>query len=268
MISTDRDDDRSGAALYERFFVPGIATPVSSELIAAGDLQASERVIDIACGTGVIARAAADQVGAAGTVVGVDAAADMLEVARATPARGAPIQWHEADAASLPFSDELYDVAFCQMGLMFMQDRPGALTEMYRVLAPSGRVVLNTPGRIQLPFQVMERAISEHINPELGAFVSTVFSMPDPEVLAAMLRDAGFSDVSSKEYVVRLNLPDPAVFLWNYINLTPMGPLVAEAPEDAREAMETQVVEALAAHIVDGRVPVDQPMALAWGTRS
>ncbi|MDH3225632.1 MAG: methyltransferase domain-containing protein [Thermoleophilia bacterium] len=266
--TTYRDDSSSGAELYERFFVPGIATPVSGELIATGDLRGGERVIDIACGTGVIARAAADQVGAAGTVTGVDAAPDMLEVARATAARGAPIQWHEADAASLPLSDESYDVAFCQMGLMFMRDKPGAVAEMHRVLAPGGRVVLNTPGRVQPPFEVMERAIREHINPDLGAFVSAVFSMPDPAVLAAMLRDAGFRDVSSKEYVVRLNLPDPAVFLWNYINLTPMGPLVAEAPEDARDAMEAQVVEALDPHVVDGRVPIDQPMALAWGTRS
>jgi ubiquinone/menaquinone biosynthesis C-methylase UbiE len=268
VTNAEREDDRSGAELYERFFVPGIARPVSSELIAAGDLRGGERVVDIACGTGVIARAAAAQVGAAGAVVGVDTAADMLEVAKATSARGATIQWRLADATSLPFGDESHDVAFCQMGLMFMQDKPSAVREMYRVLARGGRVVLNTPGRMQLPFEVMQRALSEQIKPELGAFVSTVFSMPDPDLLAALLREAGFSDVSSKEYVVRLSLPEPAVFLWNYINLTPMGPLVAAAPEGAREAMEAQVVEALASQCVDGRLPIDQPMALAWGTRS
>ena len=153
------------------------------------------------------------------------------------------------------------------MGLMFMEDKPGAIAELHRVLGPGGRVVLNTPGRIQPPFQAMERAIIEHINPELGAFVSAVFSMHDPTVLAAMLRDAGFEDVSCKQYLARFNLPGPAEFLWNYINLTPMGPLVAQARDDAKAAMERQVIAAWSPHVVDGRMPIDQPMALASGNR-
>jgi SAM-dependent methyltransferase len=191
----------------------------------------------------------------------------MLEVAKATPAAGAPIEWRNADAASLPLPDQSYDVAFCQMGLMFMEDRPGALSELHRVLAPGGRVVINTPGHIQPLFEVMEQAVVEHIHPDLGAFVSAVFAMHDPEVLADLLRNAGFTDVSAKEYVARFSLPGPAEFLWNYINLTPMGPMVAKAPEDAKTAMERQVVEAWSPHVVEGHVLVDQPIALAWGVR-
>ncbi len=265
--ATYRNYTGSAAELYQSFFVPAIATPVSGELLATADLRTGERVIDVACGTGVVTRAAAERVGATGTVTGVDVAPDMLEIAMATPAGGAPIEWLEADAASLPLPDDFYDVALCQMGLMFMDDRPGAITELYRVLAPGGRVVVNTPGRIQARFEAMERAIIEHINPDLGAFVSAVFSMHDPAALAALLRDADFADVSSRQYVARFTLPGPVEFLWNYINLTPMGPLVAQASDGAKAAMERDVVEAWNPHVVDGRTPIDQPMALAWGTR-
>jgi len=86
-------------------------------------------------------------------------------------------------------------------------------------------------------------------------------------VLATLLRDVGFAKLSSAEYTARFALPEPAEFLWNYINLTPMGPLVAGAPEAAQAAMERQVVEAWTPHVVDGTLPVDQPMALASGRR-
>jgi hypothetical protein len=129
-------------------------------------------------------------------------------------------------------------------------------------------VVVTTPGRIQPPFEVMEQAIVDTIDPQLGAFVGAVFSMHDPEGLATLLRDAGFDDVSSAEYSAHFDLPEPAEFLWNYINLTPLSALVAEAPDDAKDALERRVVEAWTPQVVNGTFPVDQPMALARGRRS
>jgi ubiquinone/menaquinone biosynthesis C-methylase UbiE len=266
--ATYRHYSGTAAGLYQSFFVPSIATPVSGELLRVASLQPGARVLDLACGTGVVTRAAAEQVGPTGSVTGVDLAPDMIAVATSIPSGGAPIAWQEADAASLPLPDESYDVALCQMGLMFMEDRAGALGELHRVLAPGGRVVVNTPGRIQPLFEVMERAIADNLDPRLGAFVSAVFSMHDPSVLADLLREAGFGNVASEEYSAVFDLPGPAEFLWNYINLTPMGALVADVPEEAKAAMERQFVEAWAPHVVDGRTQVEQPMALAWGLRS
>jgi ubiquinone/menaquinone biosynthesis C-methylase UbiE len=265
--ATYRNYSGSAAELYQSFFVPAIATPVSGELLRTAALRPGERVLDVACGTGVITRAAAEQVGPTGSVIGVDLAPEMIDVAKATPAAGAPIEWHQADAASLPFPDGSFDVALCQMGLMFMEDRSAALAEMGRVLTAGGRVVVNTPGRIQPVFEAMEQAIVDNLNPALGAFVTAVFSLHDPAELEGRLRDSGLSDTSSKEYTAPFDLPEPAELLWNYINLSPMGPLVAEAPEESRAAMERQFVDAASPRVVGGRATVNQPMALASGRR-
>ncbi|MBW3643660.1 MAG: methyltransferase domain-containing protein [Actinobacteria bacterium] len=258
----------TGAENYQRHFVPAIATPVSADLLRTADLQLGERVLDVACGTGVIARLAAEQVGSTGSVTGIDVAPDMIEVARGTPAPAEPqIDWHVGNATSLPFPDESYDAVLCQMGLMFIPDRVAAIREMRRVVRPGGRVVLNTPGAIQPTFEVMEQALVQHISPDLGGFVRAVFSIHDPDELATLLRDAGVVDVAASVSTVTLRLPAPRDFLWQYINLTPMGPLVAGAPEAAQSAMERQVVEGWQPFVVDGVTPTEQPMVLASGRR-
>lgn len=258
----------TGAENYQRYFVPAIATPVSAGLLQTAGLQPGERVLDAACGTGLIARLAAEQVGPTGCVTAIDIAPDMIDVARATPSpAGAPTDWQVGDATSLALPDDSYDVVLCQMGLMFMEDRPAAVAEMRRVLAPGGRLVVNTPGTIQPPFVLMEQAIVDHISPELGGFVRAVFSMHDPDAVAVLLRAAGLDDVDANVSIATFHLPAPAAFLWQYINLTPMGPLVARAPEAAQAAMERQVVDSWAPFVVDGATLVDQPMVIATGRK-
>jgi ubiquinone/menaquinone biosynthesis C-methylase UbiE len=258
----------TAAETYERHFVPSIAVPVSAGLLETARLQPGERVLDVACGTGAVTRRAAEQVGPTGSVTGIDLASDMIDVAKATegPA-GAHIEWHVADAASLPLPDASYDVVLCQMALMFMEDRTAALAEMRRVLTPGGRIAVNTPGTIQPAFEVMEQAIVAHISPELGGFVRAVFSIHEPETLASLLRAARFESVTADVYRATLRLPSPIEFLWQYINLTPMGPFVAQAPEAAQAAMERQAVEGWQPYTVDGRLRVEQPMVVAAGRR-
>ncbi len=269
-MATISYDDFSDIAAenYERFFVPAIAIPVADVLLAEARLAAGQRVVDVACGTGVITRMAAARVGAAGAVTGVDVAPDMIEVAGSVPVPGdAAVDWQVADAADIPLPDGEADVVLCQMGLMFMPDRGAALAEMRRLLKPGGRLALSTPGRIQPPFELMEQALVDQINPDLGGFVRAVFSMHDPEEVAALLGEAGLADVVSTEVTATLALPGPAEFLWQYVNLTPMGAFVAPAPDEAKVALEQQVVETWAPYTEGGVTPVDQPMVVAAGVR-
>ena len=175
--------------------------------------------------------------------------------------------WRQGDATSLPFADGSFDVVLCQMSLMFIEDRAAAIREMHRVLSDRGRVVVSTPGSIQPTFELMEQAIVDHISPSLAGFVRMVFSIHDPANLEELLRDGGFADVESTVYTATFDLPAPAEFLWQYINLTPMAPMVDGAPDSAKAAMEAQVVETWAPFVVDGRVPVAQPMVLTHARR-
>ena len=255
----------SAAQRYQEFFVPAIGLPVAAELMRAASLQHGDVVLDVACGTGVIARLAAAAVGADGAVAGVDVAPEMLEVAESVERAGSPIEWRQADAASLPYPDESFDVVTCQMGLMFMEDRVAALSEMRRVTKSGGRVVVNTPGTIQPPFEKMARTLGDHIAPEAVGFVRAVFSMDDRAELEVLLELAGLDEVKTSGYSAQLDLPGPAELLWNYISLTPMAPIVAGAPAEAKDAMEQQFIDDTAGSLVGGRVAIDQPMNLAIG---
>ena len=256
----------TAAENYQRDFVPAIAIPVSRELLRVADLQPGERVLDVACGTGLITRLASERVGADGAVMGIDIAPDMIGVAKRVPAPdGAAIQWRVADAAALPIADASVDVVLCQMGLMFMENRAAAIAEMARVLVPSGRVAVNTPGRIQPLFATLERSIVDHISPDLGGFVGAVFSMHDPEAVAALLCEGGFREVSASVATATFRLPAPAEFLWQYINLTPMAALVQQASEPAKAAMEEQFIAGVQPHVADCTTVVDQPMVIATG---
>ncbi|HLL50277.1 MAG TPA: methyltransferase domain-containing protein, partial [Thermomicrobiales bacterium] len=129
----------NAAELYERYLVPTITGVWAADLVRRAALQPGERVLDVACGTGIVARLAAEQVGAQGVVVGLDLNTAMLDVARALPSpAGAPITWTEASVLAMPFPDATFDVVVCQLGLQFFPDRPQALQEMRRVLVSRG----------------------------------------------------------------------------------------------------------------------------------
>jgi ubiquinone/menaquinone biosynthesis C-methylase UbiE len=106
----------NAAENYERYFVATIGAPLAADLVDLAALSNGERVVDIACGTGVVTRLAAERVGADGTVAGVDINPGMLAVARAA-ASDPTIEWQEASAEALALPDDAYDVALCQMGL-------------------------------------------------------------------------------------------------------------------------------------------------------
>ena len=132
------------AELYEEAFVPGFFAQWAPLLCDAADVGPGQEVLDVACGTGIVARTAAGRVAPAGRVVGVDLNEAMLTVAR----RVAPdLDWREGDAAALPFPDGGFDRVLCQMALMFFPDRAGALREMGRVARPGGAVARAGPER-------------------------------------------------------------------------------------------------------------------------
>ncbi len=132
------DAEITAADYYQAIFVPALFAEWSPRAVDAAGVAAGDRVLDVACGTGTAAQAAAERAGAS-AVVGLDIAPGMLAVAR----RLYPsLQWRCGSADALPFDGCSFDRVLCQFGLMFFPDRVAALREMLRVLRPGGRLVL------------------------------------------------------------------------------------------------------------------------------
>ncbi|GAB4482085.1 MAG: methyltransferase domain-containing protein [Burkholderiaceae bacterium] len=119
--------------------MPALFAQWGPVVCAAAGVGAGQRVLDVACGTGVLAGAARDCVGPRGAVAGLDPNVEMLAVARR---RRHGVEWHEGRAEALPFPDASFDRVVSQFGLMFFDDAPAALREMRRVLRPGGRVAV------------------------------------------------------------------------------------------------------------------------------
>ena len=130
---------RSPAEVYDEFFVPALFQQWGKVIAEAAGMRPGERVLDVACGTGVLACAASERVGPSGAVVGLDVNPEMLGVARAKSDR---VEWKNARAESLPVPDASFDRVVSQFGLMFFEDRPAALREMMRVLGAGGRLAI------------------------------------------------------------------------------------------------------------------------------
>ena len=228
---------------YERYFVPAIGAPLAADLVDAAALKSGERLLDVACGTGIVALLGAERVGPAGSVVGVDINPGMIAVARGTTPSATAIDWHEAPADALPLPDEAFDAVTCQMGLQFFADKVAALREMRRVLAAGGRLVLNVPGPTPEMFGILAEALDRHVKSGLAPFVQQVFSLDDAGQLQALISTAGFSEAVVEPRVRALTLPPAADFLWQYVHSTPLAAPVAEADASARAVLEREVVE-------------------------
>lgn len=230
----------NAAENYEKYFVPVIGGPFGADLVRDAALQPGERVLDVACGTGTIARLAAERVGPTGAVSALDVNAAMLSVARSLPS-AIPIKWYETAAESVPLPDASFDVVLCQFGLQFMEGKSAALREMHRVLRPSGRLVISTP----MPnafFDVLDRAIARHVSEEASAFVHAVFSMNDAAEMEALLREAGLEALAIRPHRKQLQLPAARDFMWQYIYCTPLMALLPQSGNAQTEALERDVV--------------------------
>jgi ubiquinone/menaquinone biosynthesis C-methylase UbiE len=231
----------NAAENYQRYFVPTIGTAWATALLDAAELRPGDRVLDVACGTGVVTRAAAELVGPGGAVAGLDVNPAMLAVARSVP-WSAEIEWHEADAESLPLADASFDVVVSSLGLQFVPDRAAALREMRRVLVPGGRLAIATVGPTPPLFAILEQALARYVKPEAAGFMAAVFSLHDPDELEQLASGAGFRDVEVRSQLLSIALPGPRDFLWQYVYSTPLAAAVAEIDEEARATLERDVV--------------------------
>jgi ubiquinone/menaquinone biosynthesis C-methylase UbiE len=237
----------SPAETYEQYFVPSNFARWVPLHIEHAAPQAGDRVLDVACGTGIVARSVAPLVGPQGRVVALDLSPDMLAVARTLPSPdGPPIEWREGDAVSLP--DGPFDVVFCQQGLQFVDDKAAAVGEMTRVLAPGGRIVASVWQDLerQPVYAPMLEAEARFLGVEVSEVAGRAFSLGDPHELHALFEAEAESDLARVEVVQAertVRFPSPERF----VAMTVMAagavvPRFAELDEAERAELVDSVV--------------------------
>lgn len=240
-----------GPETYERYIVPTWMADWTSDLIDAGCVGPNKRVLDVACGTGIIARKVAGLVGPGGRIVGIDLNEGMLRVAsRCAGQEGVTaIEWYHSDVSRMPFSSGEFDTVLCQQGLQFFPDKAAALQEMRRVLAPQGILALSVWGRPEKCPHVI--AICDVFTEYLGEESTTIFqvasSLSDHLVLKNLVQNAGFSNIRIRSGVKIARHPSLAELLPAYFSVFPVAAQISAMPEEERTRMFCCIETKLAA---------------------
>lgn len=242
---------RDAAERYEQILVPTILGPAARALVEFAALQAGEAVLDVGCGTGAAARCAAEKVGPAGRVAAVDVNAGMIDVAQSLPpVAGATIEWFANSAYELPFAEVEFTAVLCAQTLQFLDDRPRALAEMYRVLKPGGRVALSLWCEIQESpyFDALVQAVTRHISAETAVGLRAAFGLSDLETIRTLVEAAGYTHPGVEVKQLDLRLPILSEFVPRHVSATPMAAGFSAASPEKRQAVVAEVSEKLASY--------------------
>ena len=262
----------SGSApeAYERYIVRPFIEDCTYHLVDVAALQSEERVLDVACGTGVVARLAASRLGPAGYVVGLDTNPGMLAMARGMtlPKTVASVIWQKADVIAMPFPDADFHVLFCQQGLQFFADKSNALAEMHRVLMPGGRLVLSVWRALEhCPWQrAVADALENHVSEATATSIRVPFALGESEEINSLLKDAGFRDVQigiANHTIRHVSLEE---FVPGYLFATPVASTAADLDERVLTAIVDEIRASLRSYIDDNElaIPISTHVAVAF----
>jgi SAM-dependent methyltransferase len=200
------------AEAYEKLFVPALFGKWAPRTVAAAGVAPGDRVLDVACGTGIVARKALARVGGGGFVAGLDANPGMVEVARRL---AAPIEYSVGDAAALPFPNGAFGAVLCQFGLMFFGDRHAALREMIRVLRPGGHFAVVVWDEIETApaFAALAASLDRFIGSKASGALHAPFALGDRQRLREVFANAGISPVTIATVKDTAQFPSVRVFV-------------------------------------------------------
>ena len=208
------------AQSYHDYFGAAVVARLAGALVELVSPKPGDRVVDVACGTGILVRLLASRVGSSGTVVGVDVSPGMIDVARSEPtSEGASVEFLEGDATNLDLPDASFDLAYCQQGLQFFPDRGAGASEMRRVLRAGGRAVIAVwRGFDHHPmFEALADAEEKNLVAAgikaSRAELELPFSLGDADELRDLLTNADFAEVDVVERTIEARFADAERFV-------------------------------------------------------
>lgn len=253
-VSTD------AAEVYESCFVPAIFGAWAGPVADAAGIRAGDKVLEVGCGTGVLAREALTRVGQDGRVVGLDLNEGMLAVAARTEPQ---VEWRQGNATSLPFDDMSFDAVVSQFALMYFPDRVAALREMWRVLAPAGRLAVAAWASIDHArgYRTLVEITVGQCGREAADVLAAPFVLGDQAELAELVAASGMTDADIGIHQGSVRFPSVKEFIRVEVKGSPLADMLGDdemqslAAESERALAEFvvssgEIVMPIAAHIV------------------
>lgn len=262
-MAYDRDVLFQGAIPenYDRYLGPVMFEPWAKDLVLRLADRKYERVLEIACGTGIVSRRLRDALPATTEIIATDLNPDMFEFAKRKFRKDENITWQQADASALPFPDCSFDAAVCQFGVMFVPDKAAAMRESYRVLRNAGVFLFNVWDSFEAnPFaQIAHTTISSFFDHDPPGFYKIPFGFHDSTVIRGMLQDAGFDKIESFSEMKPCRSDSARGFATGLVRGNPVAAEATERgvdPEDLIEAVAKQIAKGF------GSAPVESTMRI------
>ncbi len=235
------------AAIYEQQKVKAIFRPLAEATLPLVNISKADSVLDVACGTGIVARTVQDRIAPLLPVTGTDLNADMIATARElTKDRSDAFQWHVADVTGMPFPDGIFTLAVCQQGLQFFPDEGAALQEIRRVLRFAGQFVLSVWAGPSRFFEALAAALARHVSEETAERSLAPFTYARLNSIPRMLQSAGFDDVTTRDLTIDRVIEQAEEAIPREIMASPVGPTVAALGPDVMARIVADVLEACA----------------------
>lgn len=266
MSDATTHDPIAAAMGYEELLVPALFRQWVAAVLEAASIDSGQQVLDVACGTGVLARAAFTRVGPGGAVTGIDPDPGMLALAE----RLAPgVSWRVGKAETLPFEDGAFDAVLSQFGLMFFTDRIRSLSEMLRVLGPGGRLAVAVWDSLErIPAYATEVELLEQIGGTAAAdALRRPFALGDPQELAKLFERAGATATAIAAHSGKARFPSIRAMVEADLRgwLPLMGVMLTE---EQNQRILAEAESALGSHVgADGTMAFDVSAHIATAAK-
>jgi ubiquinone/menaquinone biosynthesis C-methylase UbiE len=249
MANTRYQLEGNAPQLYERETVHTLGRPLAELMFVHVTLQTGDRVLDAACGTGIVTRVATQRCRHLAHIVGLDLNPGMLDVAQAhTPTTGVPVEWRQGDLRALPFPEGRFDMVLCQQGLQFVPDPGTALREMHRVLVPGGRLAFTVFSAVPVYYAILADALARHVSVAAATSCLSRYTLQDATTFRMLVEAAGFSAITFRVLEVPRRMPASAAAIVETMARAPYARDVAAVEEHVRHTIGQEVSAALQAY--------------------